>query len=111
MYELLSVLRDVEITWGDDGATDDSTGTSDKILTDMINVLLERYKSLVVGVLGLATLTMILIGLYLFLNVGAGSTNFAQKNTNMKRMTIWAICMALLGSVDLIACLVYNVFR
>ncbi len=107
MYELLNIVRNVSITWGDNGAT----GTSDDMLIGMINTLLSRYKGLVVGVLGLATLTMILIGMYLFLNVGAGSTNFAQKNTNMKRMVIWAICMALLGSLDLVVCLVYNTFR
>ncbi len=106
MYELLD-LFDVTIGWGEGGATK----TSDSTIISMINDLLSRYKGIVIGVLGLATLTMVLIGLYLFTNLAAGSTNFANKNTNMKRIATWAICMALLGSLDLVVCLLYNSFR
>ncbi len=107
MNMLLKVLNDVEIEWGEGGAT----STSDDTLLSLMNNFLEHYKGLVVGVLGLATLTMVLLGLYLFFNLGAGSTNFASKNINMKRFVIWAICMALLGSLDLVVALVYNSLR
>lgn len=106
MYELLTFF-DVDIDWGEGGATK----TSDSTLYSLINDLLEHYKGLVIGLLGIATLTMVLIGFYLFFNLGTGSTNFANKNTNMKRLVTWAVCMTLLGSLDLIVCLVYNTFR
>lgn len=104
---LINIAKDVTITWGDGGAT----STSEATLITLINDFLKHYQVFVVGVLGLATISMILIGLYLFFNLGAGSTNFASKNTNMKRMIIWAICLALLGSLDLVVCLIYNSFR
>ena len=104
---LINIAKDVTITWGDGGAT----STSEATLTTLINDFLKHYQVFVVGVLGLATISMILIGLYLFFNLGAGSTNFANKNTNMKRRIIWAICLALLGSLDLVVCLIYNSFR
>ena len=104
---MLLKLFDVEIGWGDGGAT----STSETQLIKIINKFLEHYKLFVVGVLGVATLTMVLLGLYIFYNIGVGTTNFAQKNTNMKRFVIWAVAMALLGGLDLVVALLYNTFR
>lgn len=100
-------MKDVVIEWGEGGAM----STSEETLKSLINSLLESYRGLIVGVMGLATLTMVLIGLYLFLHLGAGSTNFASKNVNMKRIAIWAVALALLGSLDLVVALIYNSFR
>lgn len=98
--------RDININWGSGGVS-----TSEETLTVLINQFLEQYKGLVMGILGLSTLSMVLIGLYLFFNLGAGTTNFANKQINMKRIAIWAVCLMLLGSLDLIVALIYNAFR
>ena len=107
MY-LLKILRDVDIDWN---SGDGSTNTSDSSLISMINDFLQSYKSFVIGVLGLADLTMIAIFIWLCINLSAGSTNFTGKNTNGKRLLLWCIGMALLGSINLIVCLLYNAFR
>lgn len=103
----LKKVFDVDIEWGDGGATK----TSDSTLYSLINDMLRHYKGLTVGVLGVATLTMVLIGMYLFFCIGTGSGNHINKNSNMKRLVTWAVCMMLLGSLDLVVCLIYNSFR
>ena len=77
----------------------------------MMNDFLQHYKVFVTGFIGLMDLTMVVIFLWLLISLASGSTNFASKNNNTRRLLVWCICMALLGALNLVLALVYNVFR
>jgi len=109
MLKLISpTLLDVVIEWG---GGDNATNTSSSSLTTTINEFLERFKGVIVGSLGIANLTMVVIFIWLLFSLATNSTNFAGKSTNIKRLAIWAVCMAMLGSLDLVIAVIYGVFR
>lgn len=102
-------LRDVAIEWGSgDGTTNDTSKSS---IVEMMNTFLTQYKTFVIGFLGLADLTMVVIFLWLLYSLASGSTNFASKNNNTRRLLVWCVCMAFLGALNLILALIYNSFK
>ena len=103
------ILRDVDIDWNS-GAGSTSSNSNSTII-NMMNEFLQRYKTFVIGFLGLADLTMVVIFLWLLFSLASGSTNFASKNNNTRRLLVWCVCMALLGALNLVIALVYNSFR
>jgi hypothetical protein len=109
MPALLNILRDVDIDWGSgDNAT---KSNSDSTIISMMNNFLQHYKLFVIGFIGLADLTMVIIFLWLLFSLASGSTNFASKNNNTRRLLVWCVCMALLGALNLILALIYNAFK
>ena len=104
-----SILNKVNIDWGSgDGTT---SNNSKSTIIEMMNSFLAHYKTFVIGFLGLADLTMVLIFVWLLYCLASGTTNFAQKNTNTRRLLIWCVCMACLGALNLILALVYSSFK
>ncbi len=102
-------FRDVTIEWGSGNGT--TRNNSNTTILSMMNDFLQHYKVFVTGFIGLMDLTMVVIFLWLLISLASGSTNFASKNNNTRRLLVWCICMALLGALNLVLALVYNVFR
>ena len=102
---MIRILNDVDIEWNSGG---NATNTSTWSLISMINDFLNAYKGFVLGVLGLADLTMVAIFIWILVNIASGSTSFTNKNINSRRLLIWFISMALLGSLNLVVALIYN---
>lgn len=103
------ILRDVDIEW--DSGSGSTNSNSNSTILYMMNQFLQSYKGFVIGFLGLADLTMVVIFLWLMFSLASGSTNFASKNNNTRRLLVWCVCMAFLGALNLIVALVYNAFN
>lgn len=75
------------------------------------NFLLNRYKILIVGISGLATLTLVLIAIFLFTKLSADAANPQARSQTIKWIGCLMIAAGLLGSVTLIFSYSYGVFR
>lgn len=75
------------------------------------NKLLIRYKVLIVGFMGFATLTLIAIGMYNFTKLSVVSTNPQKKTEAMMGIAITFIAAAILGGGTVLFGYAYNVFR
>ena len=113
---------DFELTnTGDDGKINITSGKTDLNGNDFLdekvsrgfvwNQLLNRYKILVVGFLGFATITLVAITMFLFTRLGATSGNPKLRTEVMMGIGICVLCSALLGSATVIFSYTYNVFR
>ena len=116
-------LNDFEfnIESGDDGRISIISGKKDSNGKDFLdkevtrgfvwNQLLNRYKILVVGFLGFATITLVALAMFLFTKLGTTSANPKLRTEVITGIGICLLCAALLGSVTVIFSYTYNVFR
>lgn len=112
---------DFELNTGDDGKINITSGKTDLNGNDFLdkkvsrgfvwNQLLDRYKILVVGFLGFATITLVAIALFLFTRLGTTSANPKLRTEVITGIGICLLCAALLGSATAIFSYTYNVFR
>ena len=83
------------------------SGTSNK---NTWNQIFEKYKKVIVGVTGIATLTLLLVFIISIVNLAANGSN-PQKRSMALTWILWTgIATGLLGSVTIIFGIAYNAF-
>lgn len=85
--------------------------SSSKNKGDAWNLFLNRYKLLIVGVTGIATLTMVLLAVFLFTKLSSEAANPQARSQTIKWIGCLLIAAGLLGSVTLIFSYSYGIFR
>ena len=73
--------------------------------------LFARYRSLIIGISGFATLTMLGAFIFLFAKLGATSGNEKARRDCITGILFTGIATALLGSVTIVMGFFYNSFR
>lgn len=72
-----------------------------------INKFLIKYKTAVLGVFGIATLTMIGVFIYLFIKLGANGDNPQERKKVIKGIFVAAISTGILGSLTTVYALFF----
>lgn len=96
----------INISDGNAGRLGNGTGKG-----EVWNELLSRYKIMIVGIMGVATLTMVVIAMVLFTKLSASAANPQERAHTVKWIGIFLIAAGLLGSVSLIFTYSFGVFR
>lgn len=73
--------------------------------------IMVKYRVFIVGCAGAATLTLLLIWLYLFTKMGTSATNPMERRKASQSLVLCGIATALLGSVTLFTGLFLYIFR
>ena len=84
---------------------------SAKTKGDAWNLVLNRYKLLIVGFTGIATLTMVLLAVFLFTKLSSEAANPQARSQTIKWIGCLIIAAGLLGAITLIFSYSYGVFR
>ena len=75
------------------------------------NIFLNRYKVFIVAFGAIATLTLVLIGMFLFTKLAAAGSNPHERSQIVKWIGVFFVAAALLGSSTFIFSISYNIFR
>ena len=86
------------------------TGDPIEQFMDTINAFLDRYKIFIAGVLGLATMTMIILFVVDFIKLAAENDSPMHRHEAIHQLIAVGISTALLGSITVIFGLIFNLF-
>jgi hypothetical protein len=75
------------------------------------NVIFEKYRGIIIGVSGIATLTMLAAFIFNFTKLGATSGNEKERRSTITAILFTGIATALLGSVTIVMGFFYNSFK
>lgn len=102
-------LNDFTITMGEGGITTslDNSGDSKTVWEELFS----KYKTIILGVSGIATLTFILLFIKSFLLIGANSDNPSGRREAINGCLWTGIATALCGSVMVVVGLFWNAFK
>lgn len=108
--EETSSISDIDISMDDSGMSISGAGF-DNDSKQAWESFFKRYKKIIMGVSGFATLTMILIFIYCFIKLGVSSGNEKARREAQIGILWSGIASACLGSVTLIVAFFYGSFR
>lgn len=86
-----------------------SLGSSDT--SDTFNTVYDKYKSILNGVIGLVTITLVLLFVIQCAKLGAAADNAAKRSTSVSALLWIGISAGLLGAVYTFIGLFYNLFN
>lgn len=108
----LKLLNDVFVpvmpNSDDDSVTTSNTDTSQFI--SGLNGILTRYKGLIVGIFGIATLSLVGLFIYYFVKLGSSGNNPEKRKDAITDILKCGIATAIMGSITLIFSLAYFTF-
>jgi len=104
-----SSINDFTITMGEGGISTSLDNSGDSSGT--WETLFQKYKTIILGVSGIATLTFILLFIKSFLLIGANSDNPSGRREAINGCLWTGIATALCGSVMVIVGLFWNAFK
>ncbi len=84
--------------------------SKDKSKGDVWNELMNRYKVFIVGIMGFAVLTMVVIAMILFTKLSATASNPQERQHTIKWIGIFLVAAGLLGSVSIVFSYSYGIF-
>lgn len=76
-----------------------------------LNAFLFKYKGVVLGVFGIATLTLLALAIYFATQLGGAGNNPQKRQQAISRLLICGIATAIMGSFTLFFALSFNFFR
>lgn len=100
----------VDIGSVDEGDSIRDDGDDEKEITEHMNEFLNRYKSIIMGVYGMAVCTVLVIFIMLITKLPASAGNPMDRKKTITQILISGLSFAALGSIGLIATLVFNLF-
>ncbi|MBR5180568.1 MAG: hypothetical protein IKW90_17470 [Lachnospiraceae bacterium] len=103
-------LGDLNVTMGSDGKL--TTSFDEKTdSTSTWNTIFQKYKVIITGISGLATLTFIAIFVILMLKLAKSSDNPTERSKILNGVIWTCIALALTGSATLICALAWNALK
>lgn len=76
-----------------------------------LNAVLFKYKGIVLGVFGMATLTLLALAIYFAIQLGGAGNNPMKRQQASSRLVLWGIATAIMGSFTLFFGLAFNFFK
>lgn len=107
----LDVFIPVTPNPGDGNGGNHSAGTDASQFVPALNAFLFKYKGVVLGVFGIATLTLLALAIYFALQLGGTGNNPMKRQQASSRLVLWGIATAIMGSFTLFFALAFNFFR
>lgn len=96
---------------GNEGNHSAGAGTDASQYVPALNSILFKYKGIVLGVFGIATLTLIALAIYFAVQLGGAGNNPQKRQQATSRLLICGIATAIMGSFTLFFALSFNMFR
>jgi hypothetical protein len=94
---------------GDDASVSTSNTDMSQFISGL-NGILTRYKGLIVGVFGIATLSLVGLFIYYFIKLGSSGDNPERRKDAIKDILKCGIATAVMGSITLMFSLAYYTF-
>lgn len=107
---LLSADISVDIGDGDLGGSMRNNDDTLHQIADGLNRFIQTYKGIIVGVLGVALLTVFLIFMFTCMTFSGSSGTPMDRKRSVTKLVTCAIVAAILGSITLFVGLFYNIF-
>jgi hypothetical protein len=100
---MLSFLRlfdvFVPVTPNGDDTNADTSNTDMSQFTEGMNKILGNYKALLIGIFGIATLSLVALLIYYITKLGAAGGNPEKRNAALQSMLYCGIAIAVMGSL------------
>ena len=96
---------------GDGKEGNHSAGTDASQYVPALNAILFKYKGIVLGVFGMATLTLIALAIYFAVQLGGAGNNPQKRQQAISRLLICGVATAIMGSFTLFFALAFNIFK
>ena len=90
----------IPVTPGTGEVSDTNTNSTD--FSGGFNNILERYRVLILGVFGLITMTLIILFIYYFVELGHSGDNPQDRSRAIKNILWCGIATALMGSITVV---------
>lgn len=96
---------------GNEGNHSAGAGTDASQYVPALNSILFKYKGIVLGVFGMATLTLLALAIYFAVQLGSTGNNPMKRQQASSRLVLWGIATAIMGSFTLFFGLAFNFFK
>lgn len=111
MYRIISSLQSLvlyDISIDPSSIPDPDMSNDTQTLTKPLNEFLARYKGFIMGFLGIASLTMVVVFLIQFSRLAATSGSPIERKKVVSGIIYTAIACGVLGSLTIFFALIYN---
>lgn len=107
----LDVFIPVTPNPGNGNGGNHSTSADASQYVPALNAVLFKYKGIVLGVFGMATLTLLALAIYFAVQLGGAGNNPQKRQQATSRLVMWGIATAIMGSFTLFFALAFNFFK